>query len=245
MRGSKVVPGLIGLVMLFTVGCSPLHTEIDLGYHWTTGSSVILEAPAQDLWGLTPVVRQELQELGYALLLPEAGNPDLVVRFTTLDGPDFTPEGLSVTRPKSLHVQFVDPDSEALLAVADYFLLSSEDPAAGMRTALIDLHQRIRNAGSSAPSVNRSQIQAAVPAAEKSAASVPQADNPPITLPSTSSGDGSQATFPEATTESPPSPANTIADSEPMVRPLKQSSWAPRFQSWGFADWGKADDAER
>ncbi|MBE0574733.1 MAG: hypothetical protein IH613_02445 [Desulfuromonadales bacterium] len=245
MPGLKVLLTLIGLAMLGAAGCSPLHTEIDLSYRWSTVSAVTLEAPAQDPWKLAPVMRQELQDLGYVLTLPESGTPDLIVRFDTQDARDLTREGLLVIRPKSLHVQLVDPGSDTLLAVADYFMRSDEDPATGMRTALAGLFQRILKADSSPPTMVRSQSQEPIPAQEKRLESESPSDKATATISPAAGNNEPKSTQPGAIADPQPVTVPAIGDAEPMVRPLKQSPWAPRFKSWGFADWGKADDAER
>lgn len=251
MFTAKLLPGLVVFMLLLTVGCSPLHTEIKPGYRWTEVSTVFLHEPDHDPWGLTVVVRQELQAMGYALASPGTGSRDLIVRFSTQDGPDFTSEGVLVTRPKSLHVQFVDPDTDALVAVADYFLRSSEDPAIGMKTALAGLHQRLLTSNANVPASLHKQAQTPIrPAVAEDAqppatptAAVPLAD--PGEVPALSAESERTTAIPEETPTGPAEPGITVKEAEPEIRSLERSPWVPRLKSWGFEDWGKTDDIDR
>ena len=251
MRNSILLLSLFGLTILLVAGCSPLHTEVKPGYRFKADSAVVLQAPVYDPWGLVPLMRQELQAMGYELVLPGYVSPDLIVRFSTQDGPDFTSEGVPITRPKSLHVQFVDPGTDALLAVADYFLRSSEEPAAGMKALLAGLHQRLRSGSASVPANPRKQAQ--TPARPVVAEGAQQSDAPTVAMPfadiggapAPSAESGRATTLPEEIPGGQVAPSITAEEIEPAIRPLERSPWVPRFKSWGFENWGKTDDNDR
>jgi hypothetical protein len=258
--------GIVALLLL-AAGCSPLHTEVRSSYRWTDVSEIGFEEPASDPWGLIPVVCQELQAMGYALVPPTAASPDLIVRFSTRDGPDFTSDGTLITRPKSLHVQFADPGTNDLVAVADYFLRSSEEPATGMRAALSGLHQEILGsahpvqarpaatqpvppaAAQSAPAAAQSTPPAAAPSAQPSA---PLAAQPPVAVSPVAAPAPVSRAVPEPAAapqdraqHEPPAPADTAVEDEPVIKSREQSPWMPRFKSWGFEEWGKSDEFDR
>lgn len=237
---------IFAILLMLAAGCSPLHTEVRSSYRWAEISILAVEAPASDPWTLAPVVSAELQALGYAVVEPGAAGQDLLVRFSTQDGPDFTSDGVLVTRPKSLHVKLVDPRSQALVGVADYFLRSSEDPADGMRAALGGLHQTIRS-GARAVQVPAAAPAAAPPAPVATPAVQPQAVGPPAAdaAPALPTAAELVAAPPEQPRGEEPATAETVVDEEPEVRSQEQSPWVPRFKSWGFEEWGKNDDFDR
>ena len=261
MRHVVRLPGLCAL-LLFVVSCSQLHTEVRGGYRWAEVSAIGFEAPSRDPWNLAPVVRAELEAMGYAVAAPGAAGQDLLVRFSTQDGPDFTSDGVLVTRPKSLHVKLVDPRSQALVGVADYFLRSSEAPDAGMRAALAGLRDAMRSATRPGPA----RPAAATPATVRP---VPAAGSPvqPQAIVPPAQPAGSPATPPVATATAPPRPATpaavepavlspalpsaeapapveTVVEEGPVIRSREQSPWVPRFKSWGFDEWGKGGRKE-
>lgn len=269
MRQVMRLPGLCAL-LLFVVGCSQLHTEVRGGYRWSEVSAVGFEEPSRDPWSLAPVVRAELEAMGYVVAAPGAAGQDLLVRFSTQDGPDFTSDGVLVTRPKSLHVKLIDPRSQALVGVADYFLRSSEAPDAGMRAALAGLRDAMR----SAARPGQARPAAATPATPAAAQTAPAAGAPaqPQAIVPPAQPAVSPATQPAATTTAPPSPATppvtptvvepvavsspappsgvapapveAVAEEEPVIRSREQSPWVPRFKSWGFEEWGKGGREE-
>lgn len=265
MRHVMRLPVLCAL-LLFVVGCSQLHTEVRGGYRWAEVSAVGFEEPSRDPWSLAPVVRAELEAMGYVVAAPGAAGQDLLVRFSTQDGPDFTSEGVLVTRPKSLHVKLIDPRSQALVGVADYFLRSSEAPDAGMRTALAGLRDAMR----SAARPGQARPAAVPPAAPAPAQTAPAAGAPaqPQALAPPVQPAGSPAIRPAATTTAPPltatptvvepvavsspsppsgmtpAPVETVAEEEPVIRSREQSPWVPCFKSWGFEEWGKGGREE-
>ena len=81
---------------ILATGCSSLHTEIKPEFDWSAVSSEILEEPQQDRWNLGPVVRQELQEMGFKILPAATDRGDLVVRYFSTEATDRNTSG---TRP--------------------------------------------------------------------------------------------------------------------------------------------------
>lgn len=250
MRHLKLLGGFFALLLL-TVGCSPLHTEVKGGYRWEDVAVVGLEASGDDRWGLTPVVREQLQATGYAVVPAGDAGQQLLVRFSTKEGPDFTSDGVLVTRPKSLHVQFVDPGRQSLVAVADYFLRSSEDPAAGMREALAGVQQKIRDAArgvptwsAPAPGPDRpAATQAAVPSTASAPSPQVEAQVPAVAPDLPPAAEAAEAAS-TASGSNMPEGVAPVVESEQEIRSLKESPWVPRFKSWGFDEWGKGGKTE-
>lgn len=108
-------------MLLCLFGCSSLHVDVAPSVDWNTVSDVTLLAPPKDPWLLAPKIRKQLQHMGMTVLEAGDGDPDLVVRFFTQEGPDLDVDGNMLTRLQSLHVQFVDPSNETVVAVVDYF----------------------------------------------------------------------------------------------------------------------------
>lgn len=239
MRHVMRLPGLCAL-LLFVVGCSQLHTEVRGGYRWSGVSAVGFEEPSRDPWSLAPVVRAELEAMGYVVAAPGADGQDLLVRFSTQDGPDFTSDGVRVTRPKSLHVKLIDPRSQALVGVADYFLRSSEAPDAGMRTALAGLRDAMR----SAARPGQARPVAVPPATPAVAQPAPTAVSPATPTVTPTVVEPAAAASPAPPSGVAPAPVETVVEEEPVIRSREQSPWMPRFKSWGFEEWGKGGREE-
>jgi hypothetical protein len=267
----KVFPWLFGLLALIAAGCSPLHTQARPGFDWTAASDIVLHSPASDPWGLVAQTQQELQGMGYVLQPPTAPDPDLVIKFSWQEGPDFTSDGTLVNRPKSLHLQFVDPCSGALVAVVDYFLRSSEEPAAGLKAAFAGLRRELQASRSASTLPARVLVPAPVqpptqpvevPAAEPATG---MTATPAATVVSEKSADRAAPlpvpSVPQQTApppNSPPLPAPQPASQplgevdesprveapEPIIKPMERSPWLPKFKSWGFEEWGKPDKGE-
>lgn len=262
MHYLKILPGL-ALLLLAVAGCSSLHSEIRPGFDWAAVSNVVLQAPSQDPWQLVPVVQQELQGMNQVLQPPAFRDPDLIVRFSWQEGPDFTSDGVLVARPKSLHLQFVDPRDNALVAVADYFLRSSEEPAAGVKVAFAGLRRDIRAnrlipapSGQIQPATEPAGKPASLPLAEAvtAPAATPAA---PVAAPAspavTSEQDQpAERILPAPVVESTPAASPRVEVREdpkvepqtPALKPMERSPWLPKFKSWGFEEWGKTGDSE-
>lgn len=108
MRYLKILPCL-GLLLLALAGCSSLHSEVRPGFDWPAAANAVLQAPSQDPWQLVPVVQQELQGMNLVLRPPAFPDPDLIVRFSWQEGPDFTSDGLlAAGRPAPGELDDVD-----------------------------------------------------------------------------------------------------------------------------------------
>lgn len=242
---------ILALLALLTVlaACSQTHSEIRAGYRWSELTRIAVAEPPADPWGLTPVLRQELTAAGYRLVAADSGRPQVVARFTTEEGLDFTSEVELVTRPKVIHLQFVDAGSGKIVVLVDYFLRSAENPAAAMRVAVADLQEQIRTAAAAPgraaakPPVSPAAIAPAaalpaVPAAVPTPAAPPVVPVPPAPAPAAVS-------VPVAPPVAAPQPVVEPAveaepEEEAPLVPRSQSPWTPRFKSWGSEEWGKA-----
>lgn len=134
---------LVVWLSILATGCSSLHTEVQPAFDWAEVASVILEEPPQDRWSLGPVVRQELQGMGFDILPATADRGDLVVRYFSTEAPDLDAESNLRVSLKSVHVQMVNPGDASLVAVSDYFLDSSDMPAQAVRKAFAGLRDKI------------------------------------------------------------------------------------------------------
>jgi len=202
------------LVWLSTLaaGCSSLHSEVKAGFDLSAVSSVAVEDPLPDRWNLGSVVRQELQGMGFVLLPSVAGQPDLLVRFFVTEAVDLDAESRLLTKPKGVHVQLVASGDSTTVAVADYFLGSTETPAQGIRKAFAGLREKIPVAGE-APKV--------VPHSKTSTEPEP-----------------SVRVAPQKTDFAKPG-TDKKAEPEPEIKSRQHSPWTPVLKSWGFEDWGR------
>ncbi|MBW2690020.1 MAG: hypothetical protein JRC99_08825 [Deltaproteobacteria bacterium] len=227
---------------------------------------------------------------------------DLLVRFFFKEGPDLDADGDLLTRLKSFHVQFVAPDTEAFVAVADYFYAdnlpvqvdeSVAEVFAALRQDILveDTLQPEPAATATVPSPtvpvekntalprpnNKPVLKTPVPLASPNEASdattqptatapsttapvekntaLPQQNNKPVLktrVPLASPNEASDATT-QPTVKATNGPVSTDQPAEMIspatdksnartITPKTQSPWIPRFDSWGFENWGKETD---
>lgn len=197
-----VLAGL-GLAILLS-GCSSVHTEVKPGYEWSAVSSVYVEELQPDRWELRPLVRQELQGMGFVLLPSIAERPDLRVRFFVTEAVDLDAESRPLTKLKGVHVQMIDPDDSAMVAVSDYFLGSADTPEQGVSKAFAGLREKIRTVAGTPP--------------QNAAAPGPAA----VSMPTTDAE-------PQASGTAEPEPEIKSRQRSPWMPQLK--SWG--FEDWG------------
>jgi hypothetical protein len=259
MASIKTLQWALALTAFFVSGCAALHVDVVPTIDWRTASSVTLQAPERDPWQLTAAVRNELQRMGLTLF-DEGGSPNLLVRYFVKEGPDLNADGDLLTRLQSFHVQFVDPSTGAFVAVADYFYAADNltEPQVGVKEAFAGLRQDLGMTDS--PRQALSQDAAAASTSLTSPASAPpaapQRTEPMVAdpLPSPpqatqSAGVAESSEEPVEMTRSAESPAADVvpltdkAQAKP-VAPQTQSPWVPRFESWGFENWGEEPDVD-
>lgn len=243
----------ICLLALFLSGCGSLHVDVAPTVDWDKVSRVALEEPGQDPWQLASAIRAHLQRMGLTVLTEDAADPDLRVRYFYQEGPDLNADGEVLTRLTSFHLQFVDPATDNFVAVADYFYADSEsDPLAGVAHAFAGLQQNksVGDTSQDGPEPTPALGSEAEPAvaapsppkrqvtAGSEAKALPERqDSSPETL--------SQPTSKNADTEpSAEQPQETLSPatdqaSARKVKPQVKSPWIPRFESWGFENWGE------
>lgn len=255
MQPFKALIWTLCLAAFLILGCSSLHVDVVPAVDWSTVSVVELQEPAHDPWLLTEAIRSQLQKMGMTVAAEENVAPDLLVRYFIQEGPDLNADGDLLTRLKSLHIQFVDPSTDQYVAVADYFYPDSDyEPVDGVVAAFSGLQQDIQAAGRkrvepaplpapqpSTDSVTEAPQQQAVPAEAGEQTSRAELDSG--TEDPAQSAAESAAGKPQSTQQ----PSSTIApatekDSVRKVAPKTRSPWVPRFESWGFENWGEQDD---
>lgn len=236
-------------------GCSSVHVDVAPTLDWTTLSDVVLQETTPDPWLLTPAIRQELQQMGLRVLEPGSSQPDLIIRFFFKEGPDLDANGNLSTRLQSLHVQFIDPENQNVVAVSDYFYPEqSSRPEAGVAIAFERLRETIQGrAAKPVPTVAAPVLsEATAPApAEIPPVPQPQPDEPPRPAPETQRSPVVKVSSPEVTVASKPQvvkplekPLVPITDKAkvPEVETKTESPWVPKFHSWGFENWGEQRD---
>ena len=205
---------------LLAGGCSTLQSEIQPGLDRSRYETLVVQGPQPDPWRLEDAARESLLSLGYRVLEAPASQAQGVIRVSSEDRPDINEDGKVISRPKSVQVDLLEVGSQALLARTVYTLPSTLDVAAGVRIAINKLHADMHR---SKPQ-KASQVQPeppAVPVAATDPEPAPVQNAEPVVAPQRK----------EAAVES--------KESVPAVEPVQRSPGIPRFDSWGFAIWGK------
>ena len=139
---------LSSCLMIFFVltGCSSLHIDSSPSVDWSHVRVIEFQSPLQDPWELTQPIRSELKTMGFQLTDETNSHPDLILSYFTQEKPDLTAESEVVMRLKSLHIQFIDPETNTLVTAVDYFypeVTQPLAPEAGVREAFSGLRQQI------------------------------------------------------------------------------------------------------
>lgn len=255
MQTFKVLKWPLYLAVFLILGCSSLHVDVVPAVDWSAVSVVELQEPAHDPWLLTAAIRTQLHQMGLTVAAKENASPDLLVRYFVQEGPDLNADGDLLTRLKSLHIQFVDPSTDQYVAVADYFYPDSDyEPVDGVVAAFSGLQQDIQTAGSKQvepvpPPAPSSSVDSATEAPQQQPVAAEAGEQPPRANQNPGTEDPAQPAV-ESAAGLPPStqqPSATVApatekDSIRKVAPKTRSPWVPRFESWGFENWGEQHD---
>lgn len=240
MKKVKLRSLLIFLALFCLVGCSSLHVKVDPDTEWDAVSTVTLQGPQEDPWGLRPAILAELEQMGLQTLTDESVRPDLHVRYFFQQVLDMNEENQLFNRLQSLHVQFAKPGTETLVAVADYFYdVSSTDPEKGVEAVFVQLRQDIRSGGSPVlrPVPSTQEDRSAVPpAVQENRMTEKMKPTEAATAPSASRQEAHDADAESAGRGADKAPAGNMVESK------TRSPWIPRFKSWGFEEWGKEDN---
>ncbi len=244
MHLSKMLRWGFWTLLVCLSGCSSMHVDVAPAVDWSNVSHIVLSAPAQDPWLLAPAIRKELQGMGMTVLAEGEGDPDLAIRFFAKEGPDLDANGNMLTRLQSLHVQFVDPATATVVAVADYFYSEgSSGPDKGVAAVFAKLREEL-NAGAASPLTTvTAPVTDPVPRQSVSQ-SVLESQSPPLEPARSPAPVGSLEVESVSQTQALEPPVKTIAPVTDKAKARKietktESPWTPKFKSWGFENWGK------
>lgn len=267
---------LIALVIGLT-GCASWHARVRPGFDWSTVSTVSLRGPEEVYSELVATAQEELEGMGYRVLLAESPEAQVEVRLSVVEALDIDESGKTFMRPKSLHTRFYKSADQALVAESSYYLGPSESPRQGVKALLAGVRKKQAEAAA-APTAKAAGVEpvpaevAPAPSVAAETVIVPPSQAPaPVAAPAKTSG---TATAPEAVAVPPGSdlrqpqaaPVVPAATPAPIARPEvanetpadddwdkpreelpssgEASPWVPRFQSWGFSEWGKSRELE-
>lgn len=251
MHNFKIIRWFLIAWFVCLLGCSSLHVDSNPAFDWKTVSAVVLHAPEEDPWLLAPAIRAELQRMGYEVLAAGTGKPDLQVRYFFEEGPDLDTNGNLLTRIKSLHIQFVDPDTEKFVAVADYFY-AEDSPAplkgvaeafAGIRGGKPTPSKAVSQPVSPLLETSRQQQstndqQSSLPVPHVAA---PQATNDAL-LSSAPLEAATNNPMPQTEPQEEPLVPVTVKPKTREIAPDTRNPWIPRLESWGFENWGEPSE---
>jgi len=267
---------LVALVIGLT-GCASWHARVRPGFDWSTVSTVSLRGPEEVYSELVATAQEELEGMGYRVLLAESPEAQVEVRLSVVEALDIDESGKTFMRPKSLHTRFYKSADQALVAESSYYLGPSESPRQGVKALLAGVRKKQAEAAA-APTAKAAGVEpvpaevAPAPSVAAETVIVPPSQAPaPVAAPAKTSG---TATAPEAVAVPPGSdlrqpqaaPVVPAATPAPIARPEvanetpadddwdkpreelpssgEASPWVPRFQSWGFSEWGKSRELE-
>lgn len=246
MTASRCWVGLLFCLLLGLSGCSSVHVDVNRDFSWNHLTTLALDTPAADRWNLEPLIAAELRQQGFAVVPPDTPGIDSLVRFRTGEKQDLDAEGNLSQRLDSVHLQFLDPQTGNRQAVIDYFYPttdSSHTVAEGIQEALSGLRRtQTATRNTSAHPEPDPQPQASTsttgtsPPAAAAQQPAPQTDD---TRPDAVQSDPQPAEAPEVTSVNDQNPEKAARE-EPQ--PQTRSPWIPRFQSWGFDNWGDDED---
>ncbi len=277
---------LVVLVIVLS-GCASWHARVRPGFDWSTVSTVSLQGPDEAYSELVATAREELEGMGYRVVLPaESSEAQVDVQLAVVEALDIDESGKTYMRPKSLHTRFYKAVDQALVAESSYYLGPSENPRQGVKALFAGVWKKQAQAAAAPAPVTTSQPLAAGSVAKPAVleperveaastpsgavgtvSAVPPSQGPttevvstpalPASAPPTSAtvvpGDGaSSASSAPATPAAKPAPvANQPLADDDWDKPRGElpaagepSPWVPRFQSWGFSEWGKSRELE-
>lgn len=211
------------LFTCFLAACAPQHSAVRQNLDWSEINTVTLAEFDDNVWHLRPLVEQEVTALGLRILGPGPAAPDLLISFSGEQVADIAESGSIIYRLRTLQLQLRDGSGQTELYRGHYVLSSSQHPRQGIRRLFAELHRQIRaTAPDTAPAVTGNATSAPAPPEDRAApAGATAPASRPVTTPT-----NPPAQKPEQGLEANPS----------------GSSWLPRFQGWGFSDWGSSPD---
>lgn len=244
--------------MIFALsGCSSLHVDISPTIDWSRVKVIEFQSPLQDPWELTQPMKSELITMGFQVEETHS-NPDLLFSYFTQESRDLTIESEVISRLKSLHVQFMDPETKTLVTAVDYFypeVTSPSVPEMGVIEVFSGLRQQIQTQTeiNSQPEAAQNPPSPAAPAKQIIA-------SPPSKI-----QNGQAEQMQPKFTQNENKPEDHVAnisetktaeqtalhqeDVTPVLEKHDQKShqavqktrspWIPKFKSWGFEDWGE------
>ncbi len=258
---------VLALVLLFVTGCSGLHTGASPDFDWLRVEKVSVQGPWEKFQELQKPTLEEVAAMGYGVVPPSSPEADARLELEVVEALDINEVGAVFSRPRSLHVRIYDADSGAPVALADYYLSSTQSAVNGVQ----ELFAGVREERSRSKGENKSTAEApenAFPASEPPAqAEVPEKNSAPASTllkeqPSQAISETveqaeeevpqaaletSQETATEIVREAAP-PATQAQEAETLewepAERKKRSPWVPRLESWGFEDWGKPREGD-
>ena len=253
LKPYRLAISLCLFISFVMAGCSSLHVDISPAVDWNHVREIGFQSPLQDPWQLTQSIRSELKDMGFQVEETPA-NPDLLFSYFTQESPDLTEEGEVFLRLKSLHIQFIDPATKALVTAVDYFypeIPNSSPPEMGVKEVFSGLQQQIHKEISSQSAVPARKPSQTAPTGsvvvdpptqiEKSQTERLRSNVAPTTIEpeeKPTNNDPSEL----SKTVAPPQETATTVLKKPDSKSLQaiqqiHSPWVPRFKSWGFENW--------
>lgn len=224
------------VLCMWVFGCSSLHVETSSSFNWGEVGTVSVQQPQTDPWNLLPAIYNELATMGVDSSV-DAERADLILQFSVQEGPDIDSQGNIYNRLNSLHLQFIDPNDERIIAVTDYFYSDTDiEHTKGVKAAFAGLKKRLaekRSELASQPATvdSNSAQQLAPIAVDEEQTDFQMQDEKKTIQPET-------PTESSLTVETPTHSAPVQSVTENIV-PQTESPWIPRLKSWGFENWGK------
>jgi hypothetical protein len=210
------------LFTCFLAACAPQHSAVK-NFDWSGVNTVTLAEFDDNVWHLRPLVEQEVTDLGFRILEPGPTAPDLQISFSGEQVADIAESGSIIYRLRTLQLQLRDGSGQTELYRSHYALSSSQHPRQGIRRLFAELRRQIHaTAPETAPGVVGNDASAPAPPEDRAA----------------TAGTSAPASRPVTTPTNPP---EQQPEQSPGAKP-SGSSWLPRFQGWGFSDWGTSPD---
>ncbi|SEA62521.1 hypothetical protein SAMN05660420_02665 [Desulfuromusa kysingii] len=241
-------------LLLILAGCSSLHVDMLPTVDWSTVQIVEFQAPPQDRWNLTEPIQTELLAMDFQVV-EDHRNPDLLFSYFTQEGIDLTVESEKVLRLRSLHVQFIDPKTKNLVAAADYFYPDNAQPSdfpRGIKELFAGIRQQSQHQPVVTPAASVKAVDEPEALTTEATIATPQPEATLIKQPTPETSAAKNQTEQRITN---PSDRSSVAvetatqnvtpvldkDDEKMQQAVQKtrSPWVPKFQSWGFENWGE------
>ncbi|HDR46942.1 MAG TPA: hypothetical protein ENN94_04500 [Geoalkalibacter subterraneus] len=212
-------------LVLFTAGCSGLHTGASPDFDWSRVEKVSVQGPWEEYQELQKPTLQEVAAMGYDVVPHSSLKTDARLELEVAEALDINEVGAVFSRPKSLHVRIYDADSGTQVALADYYLSSTQSAVDGVK----ELFAGVKKERSSSKGEN------------KSTAAAPE-EAPPVSVPTVQAEAPGKSPAPASTPASQEQEAET-SEWDPAEK-KKLSPWVPRLESWGFENWGKSREGD-